>query len=332
MLKFCCFFSCFLALLFLSSCSSERHQIRQAHFQQWIADNGKLKVLSTTGMIDDLVNRIGGEHVDTMILIQGDLDPHSYQLVKGDDEKLLFAQLIFYSGLGLEHGPSLHHFLNENPHALSLGDQIARQYPDLVIDVNGQKDPHIWMDISLWANTVPLIVKALCEQDPAHAVSYEANGQALMAEMDRVHEQVKGIMHSIPSHKRYLVTSHDAFNYFARAYLSDEGEVDSGSWAKRFAAPEGLAPESQLSMTDIKAIIHHLKEHKIDVIFSESNVSRDSIKKIVQACQEEGHAVSISCCPLYGDAMGQPGSEGDSYLKMILYNAQTLAKNMVPSS
>lgn len=324
------FFYYLSAILIISGCSSDQHQKRQADFQQWIQNNGKIKVLSTTAIIDDLVKQVGGEHIDSIALIQGELDPHSYQLVKGDDEKLAFAQLIFYNGLGLEHGPSLHTYLLKNPKSVALGDLVERQQPSLIVYVHGQRDPHFWMDIALFAKTVPFIVQALSRQDPAHAADYRVNGEKLQAEMEKVHQQVKEIMHQVPDPKRYLVTSHDAFNYFARAYLSEEREQESGEWEQRFAAPEGLAPESQLSTADIKAIIEHLKLYDIHLIFPESNVSRDSIRKIVQASREQGLDVEIACCPLYGDAMGPPGSEGDSYLKMILYNAKTLSTHMDP--
>lgn len=322
------FFCCLIAIGLMSSCSSDQRNKRQAQFEQWIQNNGKVKVLSTTAMIDDLVKQIGGEYVDHLTLIGGELDPHSYQLVKGDDEKLAFAQIIFYSGLGLEHGPSLHQYLIRNPKAVALGDKIEQLDPKSIVYVHGQKDPHIWMDISLWAKPIPFIVEALSQRDPAHAAYYQANGQKLENEMKEAHQQVKDIMHQVPAQHRYLVTSHDAFNYFARAYFSEEGEVASGEWEKRFAAPEGLAPESQLSATDIKAIIDYLKQYQVHLLFPESNVSRDSIRKIVQAGKEQGLDIQIACCALYADAMGEPGSEGDSYIKMILYDARTLAKEM----
>ncbi len=323
-----CFFYCLVGILVFNGCASDQYQKRRVHFQQWIQNNSKIKVLSTTAIIDDIVRRVGGEYVNTIVLIEGQLDPHSYQLVKGDDEKLAFAQLIFYNGLGLEHGPSLHTHLLNNPKAIALGDLIDQQQSGQIIYVHGQKDPHIWMDILLWSKTIPLIVQALSQQDPAHAEEYQMNGQTLQQEMESAHRKTIEIMHQVPPDKRYLVTSHDAFNYFARAYLSDISEVESGKWEKRFAAPEGLAPESQLSTLDIKNIIEYLKRYQIRLIFPESNVSRDSIRKIVQACQEEGFDVQIACCALYGDTLGEPGSEGDTYLKMIHYNTQTLAEHM----
>lgn len=313
-----------LAIFFLFSCS-DIHSNRQAEFQRWIENNGKLKVLSTTAMINDLVQQVGGDYIDSMTLIQGELDPHSYQLVKGDDEKLNFAQLIFSNGLGLEHGPSLEHYLNHHTKNVRLGDLLYQQDPSLILEIKGQKDPHIWMDVALWAKVVPFIAEALSQMDPAHASEFKSHALQLETEMAQVHQQTKQIMQAIPARDRYLVTSHDAFNYFTRAYLAEEEEVAVGTWRERFAAPEGLAPESQLSTTDIKALIDHLARYQIHVLFPESNVNRDSIKKITQAGKEKGLEVEIACCPLYADAMGGPGSEGDTYLKMILYDATMIA-------
>ena len=115
-----------LAFLFLLGCQASSTSKRQG-LREWMEPNGKLKVLATTGMIADLVKAVGGDEIDIMTLIHGDLDPHSYQLVKGDDEKLGFANLIFSNGLGLEHSPSIHQALAHNPErAVALGDEIAR--------------------------------------------------------------------------------------------------------------------------------------------------------------------------------------------------------------
>lgn len=321
-------FFCLFGLAILAGCAGEKHAQRQEAFNAWIENNGKVKVLSTTAMINDLVKGIGKEHVDALTLIQGGLDPHSYQLVKGDDEKLAHAQVVFYNGLGLEHGPSLKRHLNDNAKACALGDGVESQGDALIVYVNGQKDPHIWMDISLWSRIIPLIAECLSRQDPAHADFFQSNAEELQAEMARAHAEVKRIMHEVPAEKRYLVTSHDAFNYFTRAYLSEGSEQENGEWSKRFAAPEGLAPESQLSAMDIKAIIEYLDRHQISLVFPESNVSRDSIRKIIQAGQEKGLNVQMASCVLYGDAMGPPGSEADTYLKMIRCNAKALSENM----
>ena len=312
-----------LPFLLMIACSQSDCHLRTSELNQWRTNNGKIKVLSTIAMIDDVVKQIGGEYVDSLTLIKGELDPHSYQLVKGDDEKFAFADLVFYNGLGLEHGPSLQHHLHSNEKAIALGDQLDLS---LLLRCNGQFDPHIWMDISLWAKIIPFIVDALSKHDPAHANTYQANGETLSKEMTEIHDEVLQQLQLIPPEKRYLVTSHDAFNYFTRAYLATVDETTMASWQKRFAAPEGLAPESQLSSADIRLIINHLQKHNIHVLFPESNVSKDSIRKIVQAGKEKGLDLTIATVYLYADAMGSPGSDGDTHLKMIQHNAKTIAE------
>lgn len=310
-------------LLFFLACSGPSNP------QKNDSSAGKIKVLSTTSMIEDLVKRVGGDHVESCVLIRGELDPHSYQLVKGDDEKLSSANLIFSNGLGLEHGPSLQRHLRANPKAIALGNKIQSQTPELILQYNGQIDPHIWMEISLWSKAVPFIIEALSQQDPEHAEEYQKNGTKLIEEMLRMDDQVRHTMLEIPPEKRFLVTSHDAFNYFAKAYLATEEEKIDGSWQKRFAAPEGLAPDSQLSATDIRNIIAHLKRYQIQVLFSESNLSKDSIRKIIHAGKEQGMNLHIATPYLYADAMGESGSDGDTYLKMIQHDAATIKKALM---
>lgn len=309
----------FVFLLFIASCAQMDERGQKT--RQWMIPNGKLKVLSTTSMVNDLVHKIGGEVIDTITLIQGNSDPHSYQLVKGDDEKLGRADLIFYNGLSLEHGASLQHYLETNDKAIALGNLIQKQDPKKILYVNGQVDPHIWMDLALFAEAIPFIVEQLSLKQPAQKAFFQANGETLNQRLMDVHQQVKQDLQKIPSEKRYLVTSHDAFNYFAKAYLAEPKELEHDSWHLRFQAPEGLAPDSQLGSADIQLIINHLNKFKIHVIFPESNVSQDSIRKIIQAAKENGLDVTIAQDPLYGDAMGAP-----SYPEMLLHNAHVISK------
>lgn len=274
------FFFCIFSLIFsLFGCTSK------SHLSDWMKENGKLKVLSTTSQVGDLVREVGGERVDLWVLIQGDLDPHSYELVKGDGEKFDRADLIFCNGLGLEHGASLSAKLHASSQVVSLGDEIRTQVPDQILMKEGAIDPHIWMDISLWEKAVEPIVAQLSLLDPEGAISYQERADQLISKMQQLDQSLRAEMQTIPSQKRYLVTSHDAFHYFTRRYLADPGERD---WAQRFAAPEGLAPDGQLNPIDIQKMIDFLKEKQISVIFPESNVSRDSIQKIASAGKEMG--------------------------------------------
>ncbi len=314
----------FIVLFFcaiLSGCSSSG---APSSIEIWAEQNGKVKVLSTTAMIDDVVGRIGGERIDHIALITGEIDPHSYELVKGDDEKLSLAQIIFYNGLGLEHGASLRYQLQHHPATVGVGNAVLENAPQRIIHVDKEIDPHIWMDISLWCLIVDPIADALCRVDPAGESVYRANAEETKKKMLLAHTAIYNSLQSVPEQKRYLVTSHDAFNYFARAYLAAPDEKTYAEWKPRFDAPEGLAPEGQLSAADIQGIIDHLIKYHIQTVFPESNVSRDSLKKVVHACRQKGLEVKIAEDPLYGDAMGPKGGEAEDYLKMIRYDADAL--------
>ena len=316
-------------LLFLCLLSCSRPTDREpSALDQWVEDTGRLKVLCTIGMIHDIAVQIGGDQVDSISLITGQLDPHSYELVKGDDEKLRYADIIFYNGLGLEHGPSLRHHLEGNPKATAVTKPLLDLAPERVLYFSGQPDPHVWTDISIWVYTVDQIVETFIQKVPEKANVFRSNGKRVREEMMETHHRLHAFLQKIPEHKRYLVTSHDAFNYFARTYLSSSEERADGTWIKRCRAPEGLTPEGRLSSLDIKRITDHIAKYRISVLFPESNVSQDSIRKIVSVAKEYGLSVKVANTTLYADAMGMPGSGGETYLKMIEHNAKTFASHL----
>ena len=306
----------FLALTFclvFSNCSNAGNRLKE-----WMKDSEKPHVLSTTAQIGDLVAEIGGGRVEALVLIQGDLDPHSYELVKGDDEKFFRADLIFYNGLGLEHGASLSSLLRSNPKTIPIGEKIVAAQPTRILKKGDVIDPHIWMDISLWKEAIVPIIDHLSAIDPEGAPYYRERGEALALKMDQTHIYVKELLQKVPSSKRYLITSHDAFRYFARSYLAEPEETD---WALRFTAPEGLAPDGQLNPYDIQRIIDFLKQKQVSVLFPETNVSRDSIRKIASAGKELGLEIKICTEPLYGDSMS-----GLSYLEMMQKNGEVISR------
>ena len=305
-----------LILLLLTACVGNS---KEQHF--W-SDNGKVKVLSTIGMIDDLVREIGGEYVDAIALVKGEMDPHSYELVKGDDEKFCHANLIFFNGLGLEHSVSMRENLEKNPKAVSVGEEILKDDPSLILRIDEQFDPHIWMDITLWMRTIRTIVNRLCSIDPVHAREYTIAGERLYGKLEEADRVVYQTLQAIPADRRYLVTSHDAFHYFARRYLAQPSEVD---WRARCAAPEGLAPDAQLSVADIYNIINHVETYGVFVLFPESNLSRDALKKIMKASRERGVPIVLAEQPLYGDAMGR----SSNYLEMITHNVEVISKELM---
>lgn len=290
--------------------------------RNWNAPSGKIKVLTTIAMISDLASEIGGEYVETHSLITGCLDPHSYELVKGDDEKFARADLVFYNGLGLEHGASLVRLLKQHPHARGLGDFLVENHRDLLLEKEGTFDPHIWMDISLWAKIIDPIVQELSKIDPDHTTEYQERGRLLSQKMKEADEMAYAKLQSIPQEKRYLVTSHDAFHYFTKRYLADAS--DGSSWECRSKAPEGLSPEAQASFSDLECVINHLLTYRIGVIFPESNLNTDSLVKIEDVCLAKGFTVRLAKEELYADSMGKEAS----YLEMIFHNVNAIVEEL----
>lgn len=316
--KVCFVIFILLSCALLGSCNYS-HVVSQD--RAWNKENGKIKVLTTIAMINDLVARVGADYVDTLPLIRSQLDPHSYELVKGDDEKFARADLIFYNGLGLEHGATLRGNLEGNPKAVALGDWIYQVNPGAIIRVDGQYDPHIWMDVALWKMILTPIIEHLCRLDPSHAEFFRKNGEQLESELSHVDQAIFASLQAIPQEKRYLVTSHDAFRYFVRHYLATPEEV---FWFQRCEAPEGLAPDAQLSITDIQVIMEHIEQFRVAVLFPESNVNQDALKKILFAGIERGIAIRICSKSLYSDSMG----DEPSYEQMIMHNARVIAEEL----
>lgn len=317
-----------LSLFFTTSCGQIAKTQRQTQVSQWMVPNGKVKVLCTTAMCADLVQEIGGDLIDCLALIQGESDPHSYQLVKGDDEKFARANLIFYNGLGLEHGASLAALLQSNSNAYALGEYVRKERPESIVMINGSIDPHIWMDVSLWKETIPYIVEVLSKVMPQRSEQLLGRGNVLSSKLAQLHAEIHGRIGSIPEDARYLVTSHEAFNYFARAYLCTKSELATDAWKERVMAPEGLAPDSQLSTADIQRLVDHIVQFKIATLFAEANVSQDSLKKMVDSCAKKGFVTAIDPKPLYADSMGPAGSSADSYINMMRYDSQVVVAGL----
>lgn len=314
-----------LALFALKGASTEPTK-RSEKVRSWMVENGRVKVLSTTGMIGDIVEKVGGDRIDNLSLISGCLDPHSYEIVKGDMEKLSYAQVIFANGLGLEHGASLFYYLHDSNKVDFLGDHVANTNRQDILIVDGERDPHIWMDVSLWQQIIDPICERLSAIDPEGAAEYTERANRLKGRLTELDRRVCEMMHRIPPSKRYLVTSHDAFNYFGRRYLAEEGE--ELHWQERVKAPEGMAPDGNIGMMDIQEIIEHIKAYNVHVIFPESNVSRDSLGKIADSCERLGFSVRFAKDALYGDALAEEGEGADHYEAMIEHNASMLYEQL----
>jgi len=298
--------------LLLVGCSKQSQE-QFGELDAWMRSD-KIRVLSTTAMIGDLVSEIGGERAQALTLIERGLDPHTYEIVKGDDEKIFCSDLVFANGLGLECGASLRYLLEKHKAVTYVADGV-----DDVIVVDGHPDPHVWTDVKLFTQCIDPIVAAFAQLDPEHRGEYELRAEILRAKLFALHGRIKEEMMQVDESRRFLLTSHDAFNYFARQYL---GGVE------HCISPEGLAPDAQISMADIRSVVGFLKRTDVGVIFPESNVSQQSLKKILSVCKKQGQSARISERALYGDAMGCKGESAGTYIGMMEENVKILREEL----
>ena len=218
--------------------------------------------------------------------------------------------------------------MKKNLKAHAVGDYIKKVRQKDIVFIDKTPDPHVWMDIGLWKEAIPHIVEILSRALPKRVEQLQAAAKTLELKLEMIDAEIMARLISIPQSQRYLVTTHDAFNYFARAYLCSKKELRKDLWKERVQAPEGLAPDSQLSTADIKRLVDHILRYGISVIFSEANVNRDSIYKIADATRKKGHFLEIAQKPLYADSLGPEGSGAETYAKMMQYNSIVISDSL----
>jgi zinc/manganese transport system substrate-binding protein len=276
---------------------------------------GKLKVVATISIIGDWVNAVGGDNLELKTLVGPDGDPHEYEPVPTDSISLSQASLVFENGLGLENWLDKL-FSSAQSKAtrvvITRGVDLRRvpqgegERPN---DKNDDRDPHAWQSVKNAATMVGNIRDALVNADPAHAADYRARADAYIKQLNDLDAWVQDQIKSIPETHRKLVTSHDAFGYFGQRYGMDISRSALESVTTEAADPSAM---------QIAEVVEQIKDSGVPVIFLE-NIQNP--KLVDQIASEANVKVGP---PLYSDALGQPGTQGDTYLKMIRYNVQTL--------
>jgi manganese/zinc/iron transport system substrate-binding protein len=272
--------------------------------------SGKLKVTVTTGMIADIVKNIGKEHVEVTALMGPGVDPHLYKASEGDIAKLSGAQIIFYSGLHLE-GRMTDIFANMAKSRTTVA--VAEGIPEerLLKTAQGAEDPHVWFDVSLWMKAAEVVQAELGKIDPAHKADYAANGAAYQKALADLHAYAQAQLATVPKAQRVLVTAHDAFSYFGRAY---DVEV---------LGLQGISTAAEYGLADVQRLVDLLVSRKIKAVFVESSVPKRSIEALVQGAQAQGQTVSIGG-ELFSDAMGAEGTPEGTYIGMVRHNVDTI--------
>ena len=179
-------------------------------------------------------------------------------------------------------------------------------------EFEGHWDPHVWMDVYAWSQAVEAVAVALCEQDEANCEAYKANADRYQAKLQLLHEYAIASIASIPENRRVLITAHDAFNYFGRAYGIEVVGI------------QGLSTESEAGIEDVNRLVHMLVDKQITAVFVESSVSDRNVNALIEGAAAKGHTVTIGG-RLFSDAMGQTGTYTGTYIGMLDYNVTTIA-------
>ncbi|PQJ31621.1 manganese transporter [Nonlabens arenilitoris] len=276
-------------------------------------DNGKLKVVTTTTMITDLVENIGGDLIETQGMMGSGVDPHLYKPSEGDMTKLANADLIFYNGLHLE-GKLVDVFEKMNARGkttIAVSDAIDKSTLIGSDYFASNYDPHIWFDINYWTQITDYVTETLIKYNPENKVAFEKNRDIYLEKINTLNEELSDKIEELPKENRILVTAHDAFNYFGRSY---DFEV---------VGLQGLSTATEAGVKDVQRITQFIIEHKIKAVFVESSVPRRTVEALQAAVEAQDHVVEIGG-ELYSDALGSAGTDEGTYIGMYRHNVNTI--------
>lgn len=273
-------------------------------------------IVTTTGMIADAARRIAGDRMEVRSLMGEGVDPHLYKASPGDVALLSGARLVLYNGLHLEGrmGDVLHAMAKSRP-VVAVAEGIDPSRLRRPPEFEGQYDPHVWFDIELWSEAVGNVRDAIVAADPAGKEAYEAGASAYLAELDALHRWTKERISAIPQDRRVLVTAHDAFGYFGRAYGLEVHGV------------QGISTDSEASVRDINALVDLLVERRVPAVFIETSVPEKTVRALVEGCRSRGHSIAVGES-LYSDAMGADGTPESTYIGMVRHNVEAVVRGL----
>ncbi|AZK46244.1 metal ABC transporter solute-binding protein, Zn/Mn family [Paenibacillus lentus] len=301
-----------LALIIVAACSKVDGEVLHATRGE---KQEVIQVVTTTGMIADLVQEIGGIEVNTVALMRPGVDPHLFKASQGDIQKLDEADLIFYGGLHLEGKMTeILEKLGRHKHSVPVSKDIDQASLRSGADINGtQFDPHIWFDVKHWISAAGTVRDTLIAFDPKHADLYKQNAEAYIGQLNALDAEVKEKLNEIPESDRVLVTAHDAFGYFGDAY------------GMKVMGLQGISTAAEYGSKDVSKLRDFLVENKIKAVFVESSVPPKAMEAVIAGAKEKGHTVNIGG-ELYSDSMGDPGSGADTYITMVRHNVNTIVE------
>lgn len=270
------------------------------------------KVVTTIGMITDIVRNVAGDKAEVEGLIGEGVDPHLYKVTRSDLIALKQADVIFYNGLMLEGKMSevLERMARTKP-VFAVTEGIEEEY--VLATPAKHHDPHVWMDVSGWMHAVKIVAQSLSDYDPKNTDYYQKNAATYTAKLEQLDAYAREVLGSIPEGQRYLVTAHDAFNYLGRAYGIEVRGI------------QGISTESEAGVRDIELLVDFLVTNKIPAVFVETSVSDKNVRALLEGAKARGHNLVIGGS-LFSDAMGRAGAYEGTYIGMIDHNVTTIAR------
>jgi len=280
-----------------------------------------LQVVTTIGMLTDAAERVGGARVSVTGLMGPGVDPHLFRASAGDVRRLAAADLILYGGLHLE--AAMGEVLEEMGRGGRTVPVLERLDPALLLPAQegypGQFDPHLWFDVGLWARVVEVVAEALAAADPEGGEFFRGNARSYVDELEELDRWVRERLETVPPQRRILITAHDAFHYFERAY------------GFQVRGLQGVSTVTEAGARDVQALAALIVERGIPAIFVESSVPRRTIEAVRAAARARGADVRIGG-ELFSDAMGSRGTPEGSYPGMVRHNVNTIVQGLTTES
>lgn len=282
-----------------------------------IKKNDKLQVVTTTTMITDLLNNIGGDKIDIQGLMGAGVDPHLYKASEGDVSKLFNADVIVYNGLHLEGKLEdvFEKMRYQNKKTIAVSDAINKATLIGSEYFASNYDPHIWFDISNWELITQYITDQLCELDAKNADTYKENGANYLKRLASLKTIITDEVSSIPIEKRILVTAHDAFNYFGKEFQFN------------VVGLQGLSTATEAGVKDVQRMASFIEENEVKAIFVESSVPKRTVEALQEAVKAKGKEVVIGGT-LFSDALGSAGTKEGTYIGMYKHNVKIIVSSL----
>jgi len=272
-----------------------------------------LTVVATTGMIADAARQVGGDLVEVKALMGPGVDPHAYRQTRSDIVAMTRADLVLWHGLYLEaQMEDFFHRLAKKRTVVAVAERLPREVLLAHDDYADKFDPHVWMAPALWAQVVEQVQVALAQAMPEAEEVFAANANRHIGAVVRLERYASTSLRAVPEQARVLLTAHDAFGYFGKAY---DFEV---------IGIQGISTESEAGLNRIGELVDLLVSRDIRAVFVESSVSDRNMRALIEGAAAKGHAVSIGG-ELYSDAMGPGGSYEGTYIGMIDHNVTVIA-------